>query len=83
MTSGWHFHEDSTPSPGEVEAMVSVLEGRHGVLAAEVADFLSTFHSLKGDTGRSWAWAGVAELVRHRAEARLGEPLEAEMMLNA
>jgi hypothetical protein len=83
MTSGWHFHEDATPTPGEVEAMVSVLEGRHGILAAEVADFLSTFHNLKGDTGRSWAWAGVAELVRHRAEARLGEPLKAEMMLHA
>ncbi|HEU4377530.1 MAG TPA: hypothetical protein VFR73_03085 [Hyphomicrobiaceae bacterium] len=83
MTSGWHFHEDATPSAGEVEAMVSVLEGRHGVLAAEVADFLSMFHSLKGDTGRSWAWAGVAELVRHRTEARLGEPLECEMMLQA
>jgi hypothetical protein len=83
MTSGWHFHEDATPSPGEVEAMVSVLEGRHGVLAAEVADFLSTFHSLKGDSGRSWAWAGVAELVRHRAEARVGEPVEPELALEA
>jgi hypothetical protein len=83
MTSGWHFHEDTTPTPGEVEAMVSVLEGRHGVLAAEVAEFLSTFHSLKGDKGRSWAWAGVAELVRHRAKERLGEPVEPAMMLGA
>ena len=32
MTSGWHFQEDATPTPGEVEAMVSVLEGRHGML---------------------------------------------------
>ena len=83
MTSGWHFHEQATPTPGEVEAMVSVLEGRHGVLAGEVADFLSTFHNLKGDSGRSWAWAGVAQLVRHRTEARIGEAIEPGMMLNA
>jgi hypothetical protein len=29
--------------------------------------------ALKGDAGRSWAWAGVAEMVRRNAEARLGE----------
>jgi hypothetical protein len=58
MASGWHFQDDATPTPGEVEAMVAVLEGRHGVLAAEVAEFFSTLHSLKGDAGRSWAWAG-------------------------
>jgi hypothetical protein len=61
---------DATPPIHEAEAMASVLEGRHGVLAAEVADFFSTFHSLKGDAGRSWAWAGVAEITRRRAEAR-------------
>ena len=71
MTSGWHFQENATPTPGEVDAMVAVLEGRHGVWAADVADFLSTFHSLKGDVGRSCAWAGVAEMVRRRAEERL------------
>jgi len=53
--------------------MVAVLEGRHGAWAADVAEFFSTAHSLKGDAGRSWAWAGVAEMVRRRAEARLGE----------
>ena len=73
MASGWHFQEDATPTPGEVEAMVAVLEGRHGAWAADVAEFFSTLHSLKGDAGRSWAWAGVAEMVRRRAEARLGE----------
>ncbi len=70
MASGWHFHEETTPTPAEVEAMVAVLESRHGVLAADVADFFSTFHSLKGDAGRSWAWAGVAEVARRKAEAR-------------
>jgi hypothetical protein len=73
MATGKHPHDDVTPMPGEAEAMVSVLEGRHGVWAAEVAEFFSTFHSLKGDAGRSWAWAGVAELARRRAEARLSE----------
>jgi hypothetical protein len=73
MASGWHFKEDATPTPGEVEAMVVVLEGRHGVLAAEVAEFFSTLHGLKGDAGRSWAWAGVADMARRRAEARLDE----------
>jgi hypothetical protein len=53
--------------------MVAVLEGRHGDWAADVAEFFSTLHSLKGDAGRSWAWAGVAEMVRRNAEARLGE----------
>ena len=41
--------------------MVEALEGRHGQLAADVADFFSTLHTLRGDAGRAWAWAGVAE----------------------
>jgi hypothetical protein len=65
--------EEASPRRGEVEAMVAVLEGRHGVWAAEVAEFFSTFHSLKGDPGRSWAWAGVADLARRRASERLRE----------
>ena len=73
MTPGWQFKEDATPTPNEVEAMVAVLEGRHGVWAADVAEFFSTMHGLKGDAGRSWAWAGVAEMVRRKLEARLGE----------
>lgn len=64
---------DATPALGEVETMVSVLEGRHGAWAADVADFFATFHSLKGDAARSWAWAGVAEVARRRAEARAAE----------
>jgi hypothetical protein len=27
---------------------------------------------MRGDKGRSWAWAGVAESVRRKEEARLG-----------
>jgi hypothetical protein len=70
MTSTWHPEDDATPTPREVESMAEVLEARHGVLAAEVAEFFSTAHSLKGDAGRSWAWAGVAELVKKRTETR-------------
>jgi hypothetical protein len=73
MNSGWHFRVDSTPTPIEIDAMVAVLEGRHGVWAADVAEFFSTLHSLKGDAGRSWAWANVAERVRHRSELRQQE----------
>jgi hypothetical protein len=73
MASGWHFREGATPTPNEVAAMVAVLEGRHGFWAADVAEFFSTLHSLKGDAGRSWAWATVAEMVRRRAEARESE----------
>jgi len=72
-SSAWLHLDDATPMPAEVEAMVAVLESRHGALAADVADFFSTLHSLKGDAGRSWAWAGVAEMARRRAEARLRE----------
>ena len=73
MASGWRFQEEVTPTPGQVEAMVAVLESRHGAWAAEVAEFFSTAHSLKGDAGASLAWAGVAEMVRLRAEASLSE----------
>ena len=68
--SNWHPEEDATPTPREVESMAEVLEGRHGVHATEVADFFSTLHSLKGDAGRCWAWAGVAEMLRRRSENR-------------
>lgn len=65
--------EDTTPaSIRDVASMVEVLEGRHGQHAAGVADFFSSFHQLQGDAGRSWAWAGVATLVRQREQQRLG-----------
>jgi hypothetical protein len=67
------FDGDPAPALAEAETMVAVLEGRHGVWAAEVADFFATFHRIKGDAARSWAWAGVADLARRRAEARFNE----------
>jgi hypothetical protein len=51
--------------------MAAVLESRHGAYAAEIADFFSAYHEQNGDAGRSWAWAGVAELVRLRERERL------------
>jgi hypothetical protein len=67
----WNADNDATPTPGDVLVMVEILEGQHGAFAADVADFFSTLHSLRGDAGRSWAWAGVAEMVRQRVRERL------------
>ena len=72
-TAAWHPDEDATPTPRDVEFMAAVLEGRHGAYAADVADFFSSFHSTQGDAGRTWAWAGVAELVRKRFAVRTGQ----------
>jgi hypothetical protein len=55
----------------EFEAMATVLEARHGLLAAEVADFFVTLHVENGDESRSYAWADVAERVRQRQQDRL------------
>lgn len=67
--------EDATPAPQDVEVMALVLEGRHGEFAAEVAAFFSDYHSNRGDAGRSWAWAGVAEVVRKRLQIRASQDL--------
>src|SRR4029079_19392725 len=40
----------------EHDAMAIVLEARHGIYAAEVADFFSAAHFQKGDEDRSNAW---------------------------
>lgn len=68
----WHPEDDVTPTPRDVETMASVLEGRHGHYAFDVAEFFSTYHSLSGDAGRCWAWAGVAETIKRRERQRLG-----------
>lgn len=71
MAVSWHPESDTTPTPREVAAMAAVLEGRHGRHAADVAEFFSTVHSQSGDAGRCWAWAGVAETIRRREQARV------------
>lgn len=72
MACGWHPDEDATPTPRDVEFMAQTLEGRHGTFAAEVAEFFASLHTDRGDAGRSWAWAGVAERVRQRERQRIG-----------
>jgi hypothetical protein len=71
MKTDRHIEADATPTQRDVEAMACVLEGRHGLLAADVADFFASVHDERGDAGRSWAWAGVAETVRTRERQRI------------
>ena len=70
MAFGCEFDEEVTRAAKVLEAMVAALESRHGALAADIADFFATAHSLKGDARRSSAWAGVAEMARRKLEAR-------------
>jgi hypothetical protein len=63
-------HYPSMNEP-DFEALASVLEARHGLHAAEVAEFFSTVHLQNGDEDRSSAWADVAERVRERERDRL------------
>ena len=55
----------------QFDAMAGVLEAKHGLYAAEVADFFSAAHAQNGDKARSTAWADVAERVRERQRDRL------------
>jgi hypothetical protein len=64
--------KDNVTTLEDAELMAVVLEGRHGVFAAEVADFFSLLHSQLGDASRSRAWGGVARSVRRREHDRLG-----------
>jgi hypothetical protein len=66
----WHPDEDTTPTPGEVDSMACVLEGRHGMWAEQVADFFSEWNAQHGDASRSWAWAAVGERIRLRTGKR-------------
>jgi hypothetical protein len=69
MTNLWQ-HNTSIDEP-EFDAMASVLEAKHGLHAAEVADFFAAVHYKNGDAERSSAWADVAERVRERQRDRL------------
>jgi hypothetical protein len=71
MGSIWQRDENVAPTPAEIQAMASVLEARHGLHAAEIAEFFSDVHGQKGDADRSWVWAGVADTVRRRQWARI------------
>ena len=59
----------------ELGAMALVLEGRHGCLAAEVAEFFSTTHLHNEDNRRGAAWARVADIVRERQARRIADDM--------
>jgi hypothetical protein len=61
----------SAKNEREFEAMATVLEAKHGLHAAEVAEFFASLHVENGDESRSGAWADVAELVRQRQHERM------------
>jgi len=61
----------SAKNEREFEAMATVLEAKHGLHAAEVAEFFASLHVENGDESRSCAWAEVAELVRQRQHERM------------
>jgi hypothetical protein len=61
----------SAKNEREFEAMATVLEARHGLHAAEVAEFFASLHIENGDETRSIAWSDVAELVRQRQYDRM------------
>ena len=67
----WTEQNDVTPTPNEVESIAALLESEHGTLAADIAEFFATHHSLGGDAGRSWAWTGVADRIRDREQKRI------------
>jgi len=69
MANVWQ-HKPSIDEP-EFDAMAIVLEAKHGLHAAEVADFFSAVHFKNGDNDRSVAWADVAERVRERQDDRM------------
>ena len=73
MQSNWHPEQGVTANPAEVDTMASVLEGRHGSFAAEIAEFFAATHGQKGDASRSWAWNIVAETIRRREQVRQAE----------
>jgi hypothetical protein len=60
-------------SPREVEVMASVLEGRHGVLAVEIAEFLAAVHENAGDLPRAGSWYEVSLVIRRREGERVAD----------
>lgn len=58
-------------SSREIELMASVLEGRHGVLAVEIAEFLAAIHEDSGDLPRAGSWYEVSLTIRRRENERV------------
>jgi hypothetical protein len=70
MASSLQPKESKVATRHEVEAMACVLEGRHGIHAADVAEFFAATHVKSDDTERSHAWSQVADMVRLREVRR-------------
>jgi hypothetical protein len=73
MPQSFSSDHDATPAPGEIETMAAVLEGRHGIHAEQVAQFLADVNASQGDPERAKAWMEVTERVRQRETERLGQ----------
>jgi hypothetical protein len=73
MNKSTRSAKSATMTNDELSAMALVLEGRHGVLAAEVAEFFSCTHLQNADRRRGVAWARVADIVREREASRMGD----------
>lgn len=71
MSTGPQQNKQQPSAPHDAELMAVVLEGRHGAMAAEIAEFFATLHRQHGDPSRAKAWSGVAKLVRKREYERL------------
>jgi len=69
MPNNWQHSQASTEQGPEIMAIV--LEAKHGLHAAEVADFFASLHTKRGDKSRSRAWASVAKRIRTREQERL------------
>lgn len=67
MATGHH----TAASTREIAVMASVLEGRHGALAVEIAEFLGAVHEQGGDLPRAGSWYEVALEIRRRESDRL------------
>lgn len=73
MAVCWNPDEEAAQAPRELERMAAVLEGRHGVLAGDVADFFAALNAQRGDSAGSWAWTAVGDRVRSRCKARMAD----------
>lgn len=66
----WQQGESATPFVIEAERLAATLEARHGVFAADIAEFFSELHAIKGNVSRAYGWAGVADVIRERTRER-------------
>lgn len=71
MMNRWQHAQSARPLIVEADVMAATLEAQHGLYAAEIAEFLSNFHTVEGNEERAFAWAEVADAVRDRMSERV------------